>query len=348
MLVNRSTIGHRAILGVALLIGAFLARSDTLAENIGSNWPSRAIQMRSPTDRDKPPVVTAVSLQPGGSLLATCGDDHLVYIWDTTSDRLVQRLDGHEDWVHTLAFSPDGCTLATAGHDRRVIFWDVATGEQRSVVTDPRYAVTRLAWSHDGRLLAAIGFEHKVRIYDAIQRSLLRELDGPCSDLRSLAFSPDDRMIAVGGRDGVVRIWQTQDSQPIGDYKAHRQRIRALVFSPDGRQIVSAGEDRKLHVRALETGQGADLPQRPAKVFSLAFYGANHLAAGGSDNLIRLWDLSTGTEIGQLAEHKGSVATLSCDGNTLVSGSFDTTIRIWDIKGRIAAVPGQNQGRDRR
>lgn len=348
MLVNRSAIGRSAIAGVALLIGGVLNCPDMLAQTIRADWPSRAFQMHVSGDREKPPVVTAVSLQPRGSLLASCGDDHLVYIWDLSANRLVRRLKGHTDWVHTLAFSPDGRTLATAGHDRQVIFWDAATGERLGVLTDPVYAVTGLAWSHDGRMLAAIGFEHEVRIYNAAERTLLREMDGPCADLRGLAFSPDDRMLATGGRNGIVRVWNAQDGKTLGEYQAHRQRIRALIFAPDGKQIVSSGDDRKIHVRSLETGHGFDLPQRPAKVFSLAFYGPNRLAAGGSDNLIRLWDLATKSEIGQLAEHKGSVATLSCDGNTLVSGSFDTTIRIWDVNGRIATAPNQNQQQDRR
>lgn len=348
MLVNRSAIRRSAIVGVALSIGALLNCSETLAQDVRANWPSRAFQMHVSGEQEKPPVVTAVSLQPGGNLLASCGDDHLIYIWDLSNNQLVRRLEGHTDWVHTLAFSPDGHTLATAGHDRQVIFWNADSGEKQRVLTDPRYAVTRLAWSHDGRMLAAIGFEHRVRVYDAAKRTLLRELEGPCADLRSLAFSPDDRMLASGGRSGVVRIWQTQNGEAIGDYQAHRLRIRALIFSPDGKQIVSSGDDRKIHVKSLETGQGFDLPRRPAKVLSLAFYEPDRLAAGGSDNLIRLWDLTTKSEIGQLSEHKGSVATLSCDGNTLVSGSFDTTIRIWDVKGRIATAPNQNQERDRR
>jgi len=348
MLVHQLAPSRNAIVAIVFSIGVLSGRSGMLAQDISADWPSEAIQMHVSGDRDQPPVVTAVSLQPGGSLLATCGDDHLVYIWNLTDNGLVRKLEGHTDWVHTLAFSPDGGTLATAGHDRKVILWDAASGKQQSVRTDPRYAVTRLAWSHDGLMLAAIGFEQKVRIYKAPNWGLLRELDGPCGDLRTLAFSPDDRMIASGGRNGVVRIWRTKGGQAIGDYQAHRQRIRALVFSPDGKQIVSSGEDRKIHIRSLETDHGFDLPPRPAKVFSLAFVGPNRLAAGGSDNLIRLWDLTTKSEIGHLSEHKGSVAALACDGNTLVSGSYDTTIRIWKVKGRIATAPSPDRRRDRR
>ena len=88
-------------------------------------------------------------------------------------------------------------------------------------------------------------------------------------------------------------------------------------------------------------GQGFDLPERPAKVFALAFVGPQLLAAGGSDNLIRIWDLGTRQEIGQLSGHQGSIAALVCDGSTLVSGSYDTTIRLWSVKERVANKAGR-------
>jgi division protein 1 len=79
-------------------------------------------------------------------------------------------------------------------------------------------------------------------------------------------------------------------------------------------------------------------------VFALTFVGPHYLAAGGSDNLIRLWDLSSATEVGRLSGHQGSVATLDCDEDLLVSGGYDTMVRIWTIKDRVAKVPRKTRG----
>jgi WD40 repeat protein len=253
---------------------------------------------------------------------------------------VVRRLEGHEDWVHTVAYSPNGIALATAGTDQRLIFWEADSGRQLCAFRDFTNALTRIAWSHDGTKLAVTGFAGALRIYDTAQRQLLRDLQAPCVDMRAVAFSVDDRLIASGGRNGVVRVWRTNQGEQLFEYKAHRQRIRAILFSPDGKQIVSCGEDRRIHVRSLEQKIGRDLPARPTKIFSMTFFGPRQLAYGGSDNLVRLWDLSTATEIGRLTGHQGSVAALDCDGEVLVSGGYDTSIHVWTIKDRVATSPG--------
>jgi WD40 repeat protein len=153
-------------------------------------------------------------------------------------------------------------------------------------------------------------------------------------------------MLAAGGRTGLVRVWDRQDGKVLHEYPAHRQRIRDLAFSPDGKELVSCGDDRRVHVRALKSKQGRDLPPLPAKVYAIAFWGPNQLATGGSDNVIRLWNLSGGVVIGELSEHDGSVADLASDGDVLVSGSYDTTIRVWDLKGRVAEVPERAKARN--
>ena len=58
------------------------------------------------------------------------------------------------------------------------------------------------------------------------------------------------------------------------------------------------------------------------------------LASGGADEMIILWNLSTGQEVGWLTRHVGYVLSVafSPDGQTLASGSWDSTIKIWGKK----------------
>ena len=64
----------------------------------------------------------------------------------------------------------------------------------------------------------------------------------------------------------------------------------------------------------------------------------NHLAAAGSDNLVRLWDVARQEELGLLTGHTGSIAALECHDKVLISAGYDTTVRIWSIADRVAGA----------
>ncbi|HUU19879.1 MAG TPA: protein kinase [Sedimentisphaerales bacterium] len=57
-----------------------------------------------------------------------------------------------------------------------------------------------------------------------------------------------------------------------------------------------------------------------------------HVASGGDDNTIKVWDAATGAEVMTLPGHKDGISSVafSPDGKCIVSGSEDKTIKIWD------------------
>ena len=78
------------------------------------------------------------------------------------------------------------------------------------------------------------------------------------------------------------------------------------------------------------TGQSwLEISTGPTKVLSVACCSQDCVAAGGSDNSIRLWSLATGEMIERFSGHRGSVAVLAADEDLLISGSYDTSVRIW-------------------
>ena len=324
-------------LALAALTRPRLANADTHLTAARLNWPSQALKLADP-DQEKAPVVTALRIAGGGRSLATAGDDHIVRIWNTLDGSRIHRLAEHTDWVRSVDYSPDGQTLASAGNDRRILLWDPASGELLGELPRAREAVAAIRFSHGGQLLISAGFEQPLRLYDVARGEVSHELDGTCRDMRAIAWSPDDQMLAAGGRCGKIRLYEAASGSGIRDIAAHQQRVRSLAFSPDGAYLASAGEDRTIHIVPLREGaQEYRLPIRPAKFMALAFYGPQQLAAAGSDNLIRLWDVAEQTEIGILSGHTGTIAALDSLRTLLVSAGYDTTVRIWTISENLAA-----------
>jgi WD40 repeat protein len=230
--------------------------------------------------------------------------------------------------------------LASAGNDRRILLWPT-TGEMKPrQLAMHEKAITAARFSDDGTQLAVVGFERAVRLYRVSDGEVLWKADGPCDDLRTVAFAPDQLSLAVAGRCGCIRLLSTVDGKQLREFSAHKQRVRALEFSPDGSYLASVGEDRTIHIQPLSDGAvGHNLPKRPVKVLAAYFYGPGKLAAAGSDNKVRLWDVVKQEEIGLLSGHSGSVAALGAQGSVLASAGYDTTVRLWTITENIAAGP---------
>jgi WD40 repeat protein len=140
--------------------------------------------------------------------------------------------------------------------------------------------------------------------------------------------------MAAAGRNGKIRVWNVADGAGQHDIETGGRRVRALAFSPDGSRIAAAGNSPTIDIFDVATGKPImSLSTRPAKVYSLAFMDSQHLATGGTDDRITLWDLDSKQADAQLVGHTGTVAALACDstGRILVSGSYDTTLRVWNL-----------------
>jgi WD40 repeat protein len=247
--------------------------------------------------------------------------------------------------VRTLVFSPDGNRLASAGDDRQIVTWKVATGQVVSRIAGHPHTIYGIAYNPEGTQLAAVGFGDKVHLYDTRSGGLVRRLDGPGTDLRTVVFSPDGRQLATAGRNGQIRAWAMPQCAIEFDVMAGSGRVRTLAYLPEGDKLVSAGDGRTI---SIWNARGGDEHHRftcPAgKVLSMVVCGESLIATGGSDNLVRVWNWQTKTEVDRLSGHTGSVATLAYDAasRVIISGSYDTTVRVWrlDIAGAEPADPG--------
>ncbi|MEA3302647.1 MAG: hypothetical protein U9Q75_05140 [Pseudomonadota bacterium] len=197
-----------------------------------------------------------------GSLLASSGFDNRARIWRIMPEgslQPVQTLTGHTDVVHAVSFSPDGRILATAGYDGRIGLFDTENGERRFIQTS------------EGQVL-------------------------------SIAFNRSGELVYSADRDdGKIRVWDITENPPLlrRVFEASRDFLMWAELDADGAQIAAVGRDYVVSVLDAKNGRILhSLPRHENAVFKARFLpGGDQLATVSVDATVRLWDLSTQSEL---------------------------------------------------
>ncbi len=313
------------------------AQQKLVADQLTSlGWKYETIQTQPRQGRYEPPVVTDVSLQPQGNLIAIVGDDHTVNIYDRIKQSFVKKLIKHGDWIRTAKFSPDGKHLVTAGNDRTIRIWDTEKFAD-SQLAKLDHAIIEVAFSPDGSKLAAVGFDRTLRIYDFANRALEHRLTCSDKDIHAVSYSPSGKQIAAAGRDGKVTVWSVADGQQVTQYKNHTKRIRAITFFGENK-IISSGDDCRVNITDISNNNKTEtLARHGGKLYAVKMINESTLATGGSDNSIYIWNLEDNTQLGVLKGHIGTITSLDATSGILVSGSYDTKVLAWNFE-RIARL----------
>jgi WD40 repeat protein len=171
-------------------------------------------------------------------------------------------------------------------------------------------------------------------------------------------------VVLAGDDDGILGVWNLGTGRPVWQIDSgHSGAVWAVAVADlDGRSVgISGGDDGLVRVWDLNTGRllrqpfaGHEPglgPDRDRTIFGVAFtqiYGLPVAVTAGADGTVRIWNLRTGSPIGQPLVGHGlglerdgkavfGVAVAKLHGLPVaVTAGADDTLRIWDL---CAGVP---------
>jgi len=321
-MTNMKISRRRCLYATSSLIAAIIGTSG-LAIGEGTTEPlSRQITPLG--EGFNPPVITAMALDPRGSMLAVAGDDCSIRLLDTSDLSEKERLIGHRDLVRTLAFRPDGRFLASAGNDGRLTLWDRTSQWSIARQIDDLPTIFDVRFSPDGNQLAAVGFDTQLMLFDDSDRP---SLHCDCADLRAVSYNTAGDRLAVVGRSGKLHLFDPRSGQEIGEFAIHASRVRDIVFLPGTNWSATVGEDGTATIFDLENYQiKKQIDFLPCKLFTVAAIDKSTIALAGSDNRIRIVNATTGEVTRKIDIHSGSINSLVYADGVLYSGGYDARV----------------------
>ena len=161
--------------------------------------------------RHKEGHVLCVAWSPCGGMLASGGDDQIVYVWgDGSAGGVTNRkvLGGHQSGVTSVAWSPSAQKLASASYDETIMIWDPQSGVCESTLTGHTRAVTWLSWSRDGRVVSSSDDKTaKIWAVAASGQGKLHSTVRADGSISCVGFSPCGCKIAAACNDGYQDIY---------------------------------------------------------------------------------------------------------------------------------------------
>ncbi len=178
----------------------------------------------------------ALAVTLDGARAATADWDGEISLWDSGSQKLVRRWQGHQDGIPELRFTRDGKRLLSRAWDETVKVWDVATGRLLVTLKGHDNSVNCMRPSPDGTMLATGGRDATVRIWDLATGRLL-SLEETFDEVLFLTWDEHNRVRArTAGRQ--LWTWALGPQMPASPGLASTGALTNLRVCRDTAEVV--------------------------------------------------------------------------------------------------------------
>ncbi|MFC1959473.1 AAA family ATPase [Chloroflexota bacterium] len=289
-----------------------------------------------------------------GSCAEIGPDDNCVHgeliLWNIET-LLGHPLEGHMDWVDSVAFSPDGQTAFSASRDNTIFLWDIATGEIIRHFEGHLNGVNAVVFSPDGSIALSGGgcgarddenvcTVGEMFLWDVETGEIIHRLEDHTGGVNTVTFSADGLVAVSGSDDTTLIIWDLDPEsesfgEPIRTIEGHTSAVNTVVINPTTGAIISGGDDLVLRQWDMNTGEEISYSFIITQPQELAVSADGRTILMAGDWELRMLDGEIQQIVQLLYDHSPTYirsAAMSQDGRLALSGGEDGTLRLWNMK----------------
>jgi WD40 repeat protein/serine/threonine protein kinase len=195
-----------------------------------------------------PPMGWGAAFSPDGRRALT-GCREQVLLWDVESGGQLRSLDGHTEFVTSVAFSPDGDRALSGSWDDTVRLWDVGRGTELRCFKGHTRPIRGVAFSPDGRQAVSGSEDGTVRLWnlaaDGAQGRVFCKWH--TNQVMAVAFGPDGKQLASAGVDGRIILWDVATGDKVREWQLPGA-VHDVAFAADGRHLAAANGNGTVYI----------------------------------------------------------------------------------------------------
>jgi len=252
------------------------------------------------------------------------------------SGPLIRTLEGHTEWISSVAITPDGRYVVSASYDSTLKVWDIKNGEELRTLRGHTGPVRAVVVTPNGRCTISASDDMTLKVWNVESGEELRTLRGHTGPVRAVVVTLDGRCTISASDDRTLKVWDIESGKELLTLEGHTDKVNAVTVTPDSRYAISASDDRTLGIWDIKNGEKLRTLEGHANwVNAVAATPDGRYAISASDDkMLKVWDIKNGKELRTLKNHTNEVNAVAVtpDGRYAISASGDRNLKVWDVE----------------
>ncbi|MEZ6030754.1 MAG: WD40 repeat domain-containing protein [Hyphomonadaceae bacterium] len=250
--------------------------------------------------------VISLEFSPDGLQLLTASHDNTAKIWSVERGDELCTITGHRDQLTAAHYLDEGQRVATASRDGSARLWEAGACRELATVQEASGYFYGLSPSQAGDKIVAWANDGTATVFDSktLQHRLQLKADGK---ILSAAFGPHGDRVLTTSSDGNAQIWEAASGRLENQFWSSEGPQTTGQFSPSGDTFATGGQGGVVRVRRTHGWKETTLVGHAGGINALSFNSrGTQVLTGSIDQTARLWDASSGKQLGELRDFWGT------------------------------------------